>query len=39
MSDDPRELLEQATIKWRRDWDALLLGFVIGALLVWGLMQ
>ena len=37
MSDDPRRLLESAQIDWRRDWDAVLVGFVVGALLVWAL--
>lgn len=39
MSDDPLALLESARIQWRRDWDALAMGFVLGALAViaaWG---
>ena len=37
MSDPPevktaRELLEDSAIHWRRDFDALLVGFVIGVL-------
>ena len=34
MSDpqDPIDLLESARIQWQRDWDALLLGFVMGVL-------
>lgn len=28
----PRELLESARIDWRRDWDAVLVGVVIGFL-------
>lgn len=30
MIDDPRDVVE--SIYWRRDWDALLLGFVLGVL-------
>lgn len=30
---NPRELLESSRIDWRRDWDAVALGFVIGFLL------
>lgn len=29
---DPREVIEDAQIKWSRDWDALLVGFVVGVL-------
>lgn len=29
----PRELLEAAKIEWRRDWDAILVGFVVGVLM------
>lgn len=34
---DPHELLERARIEWRRDWDAVALGFVLGVLatVVW----
>ena len=32
MRDDPRALLESARIDWRRDWDAVLVGFVLGVL-------
>lgn len=28
----PAELLESQRIVWRRDWDALVLGFVLGVL-------
>jgi len=31
---EERELLEAESIQWRRDGDALLLGFVLGALTV-----
>ena len=27
-----RQLLEEASIVWRRDWDAVLVGFIVGAL-------
>jgi hypothetical protein len=30
--DTPRELLESSAIHWRRDWDALAAGFVLGVL-------
>lgn len=30
--EDARALLESAQIQWRRDWDALLIGFVFGVL-------
>jgi hypothetical protein len=36
----PRELLESSAIHWRRDFDALLVGFVVGVLAtiaVWGM--
>jgi hypothetical protein len=29
---DERQLLESARIEWHRDWDALLIGFVLGVL-------
>lgn len=32
MSDDPRKLLEESAIVWRRDFDALLVGFALGVL-------
>ena len=32
MSDPARELLEDSAIHWRRDFDAVLVGFVIGVL-------
>jgi hypothetical protein len=32
VSEDPRDLI--ASIQWSRDWDALVLGFVLGALSV-----
>lgn len=37
MSDDPRRILETSQIQWRRDFDAILVGFIVGVLvtLVW----
>ena len=32
MAVTPRELLEESAVHWRRDWDALMLGFVLGVL-------
>ena len=32
MASDPRELLEESAIHWRRDFDAVLMGFVFGVL-------
>lgn len=32
MTDPARELLESSRIDWGRDWDALLIGFVLGVL-------
>jgi hypothetical protein len=32
MSDDARTLLESARIDWRRDWDAVAVGFALGVL-------
>jgi len=32
VSDGPAQLLESARIEWKRDWDALLVGFVVGVL-------
>lgn len=29
---DERQLLEEAAVHWRRDWDAVALGFVLGVL-------
>ncbi len=29
---NPRELLESSRVEWARDWDVLLLGFVLGVL-------
>lgn len=29
---DPQKLLEASAIQWRRDWDAVLVGFVLGVL-------
>lgn len=29
---DPQQLLEEAQLQWRRDWDALAIGFVLGVL-------
>ena len=29
---DAEDLLESASIVWNRDWDALLIGFVLGVL-------
>lgn len=33
MSDDPRDLVQ--SVEWRRDWDAVALGFVLGVLVTW----
>lgn len=32
MSNDARELLESGAIHWKRDWDALAAGFILGVL-------
>lgn len=32
MSHEPLELLEESAVRWRRDWDAIALGFVLGVL-------
>lgn len=32
MSDDPMRLLEDAQVQWKRDWDAVAIGFVLGVL-------
>ena len=32
MSEDPREFLEAESLIWKRDFDALILGFVLGVL-------
>lgn len=32
MTEDPVTFLESARIDWRRDWDAVLVGFVVGVL-------
>jgi hypothetical protein len=32
MSREARRLLEDSAIHWRRDWDALAIGFVLGVL-------
>ena len=32
MSDDARKLLEESAIIWKRDFDALLVGFAMGVL-------
>lgn len=32
VSRDAKALIEQSQIDWRRDWDALVLGFVLGVL-------
>lgn len=32
MTDEPRKLLESQRIEWNRDWDALVVGFILGAL-------
>ena len=29
---DPLKFLEQSSIQWKRDWDAVLIGFVLGVL-------
>jgi hypothetical protein len=30
--DDPATFLEEASIQWKRDWDAVAVGFVVGVL-------
>lgn len=32
MNQDAKDLLESSRIQWERDWDALLIGFVLGVL-------
>ena len=32
MNDKPHELLEESAIYWKRDWDALFVGFALGVL-------
>lgn len=34
---EARRLLEESSIQWRRDWDALLVGFVVGFLVCWAI--
>lgn len=37
MSENPRDLLE--SVQWSRDWDALLLGFVLGMLVMYAWLK
>lgn len=32
MSDDVRQFLEESQVQWKRDFDAVFLGFVLGVL-------
>ena len=32
MRNTPRDILEESAIHWKRDWDALFIGFVLGFL-------
>lgn len=34
MNDEVRELLESQAVHWKRDWDAVAIGYVLGILTV-----